>query len=324
MSDQSTAPVSFRQKILNKEIKRAHAMQVRYEDLHVEPGFNLRAPIECLGGKLRQQAEAAEEGLFRHIMSGGQYPALEVRPRAEGGVWIVDGHRRHRNIGRAIAAGAPLQDKDGFVMIDVVAFEGNDAERTKRVISSSKGRGLLTLETAFGYARLARFKWDCERIAAEEGVSSVWVGKLLTLANANTDVHDLILADLVKPTVAIAAVEKYGEAAGEFLRNRGKTTVSDIKGRPLPRKVVSPLISGVDAFIKCLDPNQRATLVDIKEGRVASETITIPTAALIDLFDAHGAVETVRAKQAEKQRLQAEAAAAAGQAEIPTDQDATP
>ena len=256
-------------------------------------------------------------------MAGGQYPALEVRPRAEGGVWIVDGHRRHRNIGRAIAAGAPLQDKDGFVMIDVVAFDGNDAERTKRVISSSKGQGLLTLETAFGYARLARFKWDCDRIAAEEGVSSVWVGKLLTLANANTDVHDLILADLVKPTVAIAAVEKYGEAAGEFLRNRGKTTVSDIKGRALPRKVVSPLISGVDAFIKGLDANQRATLVDIKEGRVASETISIPTAALIDLFEAHSAVETVRAKQAEKQRLQAEAAAAAGQAEIPTDQEAT-
>ncbi|MNR50791.1 hypothetical protein D3C85_1703620 [compost metagenome] len=79
----------------------------------------------------------------------------------------------------------------------------------------------------------------------------------------------------------------------------------------------------MDAFIKGLDANQRATLVDIKEGRVASETITIPTAALIDLFEAHGTVETVRAKQAEKQRLQAEAAAAAGQAEIPTEQEAT-
>ena len=323
MSDQSLAPVSFRQKILSKEIKRAHAMQVRYEDLHVEPGFNLRTPIERLGGKLRQKAEAAEESLFRHIMEGGQYPALEVRPRAEGGVWIVDGHRRHRNIGRAIAAGAPLQDKDGFVMIDVVAFEGNDADRTKRVINSSKAEGLFTLETALGYARLARFKWDNDRIAAIEGVSSVWVGKMLTLANANTDVHDLILADLVKPTVAIAAVEKYGEAAGEYLRNRGKTTVGDIKGRPLPRKVLSPLISGVDAFIKGLDANQRATLVDIQEGRVATETITIPAAALLDLFQAHGAVETVRAKQAEKQRRQAEAAAAAGQAEIPTEEEAT-
>ncbi|MNT64752.1 hypothetical protein D3C72_2026760 [compost metagenome] len=63
--------------------------------------------------------------------------------------------------------------------------------------------------------------------------------------------------------------------------------------------------------------------MDIQEGRVATETIIIPAAALLELFQAHGAVETVRAKQAEKLRLQAEAAAAAGQAEIPTEQEAT-
>ena len=103
---ESTAPVSFRQKILSKEIKRAHAMQVRYEDLHVEPGFNLRTPIELLDGEEREQAEADDEALFQHIMAGGKIPPLEVRPRPQAGVWIVDGHRRHAQIGRAIAAGA--------------------------------------------------------------------------------------------------------------------------------------------------------------------------------------------------------------------------
>ncbi|WP_180188175.1 hypothetical protein [Achromobacter insuavis] len=70
--------------------------------------------------------------------------------------------------------------------------------------------------------------------------------------------------------------------------------------RALPRKVVSPLISGVDAFIQRLDANQRATLLDIKEGRAADETITIPAAALVDLFLAHTAIQTARAKQAQK------------------------
>ncbi|MNO00079.1 hypothetical protein D3C81_2198800 [compost metagenome] len=78
----------------------------------------------------------------------------------------------------------------------------------------------------------------------------------------------------------------------------------------------------MDAFIKGLDANQRATLVDIQEGRVATETITIPTATLLELFQAHGAVETVRAKQADKQRRAAEAAAAAGQAQIPEEETA--
>jgi hypothetical protein len=149
------------------------------------------------------------------------------------------------------------------------------------------------------------------------------------LADAERDVQELVRSSQVAADVAIEAVRKLGARAGEFLSGKvgqakaaGKTkvTASTIHGRALPRKVVSPLISGVDAFIKGLDANQRATLVDIKEGRVASETITIPTAALVDLFDAHGAVETVRAKQAGKLRQQADAAAAATQAEIPTEQ----
>lgn len=158
-----TTPVSFRQKILDKEIKRAHAMQVRYEDLYVEAGFNLRTANALLAGEQREKAEAA--------------------------------------------------------------------------------------------------------------------GKL-------------------------------------------RVTPSSIHGRALPCKVVSPLISGVDNFFKGLDANQRAILVDIKEGRVASETITIPTVAL--LFQARGAVETVHSKQADKQRRLTEAAASTGKAEIPTEQEAMP
>ncbi|MNQ97028.1 hypothetical protein D3C85_1126550 [compost metagenome] len=72
----------------------------------------------------------------------------------------------------------------------------------------------------------------------------------------------------------------------------------------------------MDSFIKGLDANQRATLVDIQEGRVASETITIPAAALLELFQAHGAVETVRAKRAEKAAKDAQQAAPDTQAPI--------
>ncbi|WP_156329917.1 hypothetical protein [Achromobacter piechaudii] len=153
---------------------------------------------------------------------------------------------------------------------------------------------------------------------------------MIALAHANSDVHALVRSGAVKASTAIEAVAKHGEGAGSFLQGefekakasgKSRVTPGTIHGRALPRKVVSPLINGVDAFIKGLDPNQRATLVDTQEGRVAPETITIPTATLLDLFQAHGAVETVRAKQAEKQRLQAEAAAAAGQAEIPTEQE---
>ena len=258
-------------------------------------------------------------------MAGGKIPPLEVRPRPESGVWLVDGHRRHAQIGRAIAAGAPLQDKNGDVWIDVTAFEGNDADRTARVISSAQGRHLTPLETAFGYAKLARFKWDNERISRLERVSPQWVAKMIALAHANSDVHALVRSGAVKASTAIEAVAKHGEGAGAFLQGefekakasgKSRVTPSTIHGRALPRKVVSPLISGVDAFMQGLDANQRATLLDIQEGRVASETITIPAAALLDLFQAHGAVETLRAKRAEKAAKEAQQAAPDAQAPI--------
>ncbi|MFY1912698.1 hypothetical protein ACOTB6_14160 [Achromobacter xylosoxidans] len=331
MTDQSTAPASFRQKILSKEIKRAHAMQVRFQDIYVEPDFNLRTPLELLEGEELEQALADDQALFEHIMAGGRVPPLEVRPRAGVGVWLVDGHRRREQIGRAIEAGAPLQDEDGIVWVDVVAFVGNDADRTARIISSAKGRHLRPLEVAFGYAKLESFRWDNDRIARLDNVSPQWVAKMLTLAHANSDVHALVRSGVVKASTAIDTIAMYGEGAGAFLAGKydqakaagkSKVTASSIHGRALPKKVVSPLISGVDAFIQRLDANQRATLLDIKEGRVADETITIPAAALVDLFQAHSAVEAIRAKQAEKQRRAAEAAAAAGQAAIPEEETA--
>ncbi|MEN5342668.1 hypothetical protein ABE599_03095 [Achromobacter mucicolens] len=73
--------------------------------------------------------------------------------------------------------------------------------------------------------------------------------------------------------------------------------------------------------MKGLAPFQRATLVDIQEGRVASETITIPAASIPDLLQAHGAVEAVRAKRYEKATKYAQQAAPDTQTLIALDQE---
>lgn len=71
-------------------IKRGEANAVRLEDIHEEPGFN-----ELARDYDADDVQAIEE-LAAFIKAGGIYPALEVRPRAEGGVWLVDGHLRSR------------------------------------------------------------------------------------------------------------------------------------------------------------------------------------------------------------------------------------
>ena len=316
---QVAAPASFKTMILDKTIKRADAMKIEYSRIHVVPDFNLR--------ELDDQYEAEIQDLLAHILAGGLLPPLEVVAMADGsGVELVDGHRRFDAMGRAIAQGFPIN------WVSIVAFQGNKIDRMARVYTSNKNSQLRPLEAARGFKRFRGAGLDSAEIAAIVHFSRTHVENYLVLADAERDVQELVRSCQVAADVAIEAVRKLGAKAGEFLSGKvgqakaaGKTkvTASTIHGRALPRKVVSPLISGVDAFIKGLDANQRATLVDIQEGRVATETITIPTAALLELFQAHSAVETVRAKQADKQRRLAEAAAAASQAEIPTEQEAT-
>ncbi len=80
---------SFKKMTTSGVIKRLHSgMFIRLDDIHVKEGFNKRENDE----RTRQ----ADDELFEFLCAGGRVPALEVIPRDEGGVWIVEGHRRHR------------------------------------------------------------------------------------------------------------------------------------------------------------------------------------------------------------------------------------
>jgi ParB family transcriptional regulator, chromosome partitioning protein len=168
-----TAAKSFKQMIRDGEIKRADAMKVMLSDIHEEPGFNLRREGEDL--------QESIDALCEFILDGGQLPPLEVRPRAEGGVFLVDGHRRSRALRQAVDMGYPAADEDGNLWVSVVAFTGNDADRVARVITSQEGRKLEPLELADGYKRLASFGWDAERIAKKVGKTRQHVDQMLVL-----------------------------------------------------------------------------------------------------------------------------------------------
>jgi 5-hydroxyisourate hydrolase-like protein (transthyretin family) len=304
---------TFKQKILSKEIKRADAMKVRLQDLHEEPGFNLR--IEDA------DFQASVEALADYISDGGQYPALEVRPRPEGGVWIVDGHRRKRAVVLAVKHGAPLQDKDGEVWVPIVAFEGNDADRVARVITSAEGRALSPLEVATGYARLRAFGWDNARIAQKVGKTPQHVAQLLTLADANSDVQTMVAAGGVSAAVAVEVVRKHGDDAGKVLagaatNGKGKVTAGTMNGPKVPHKVLASLSDEVDAFIEQLPTHARARLAQI-EAAVAGhqipegQEVSVPAAALLSLLNEHATVVEARQRQEQKARDRAAKAAQA-------------
>ena len=114
-------------------------------------GFNLpEAPEEF---------EARVEGMVTFLTNGGELPALEVRDRAEGGVYVVDGHARRMAYIYAEQRGIEevKNPDDGFVWVDVRQFKGNDIDRTVRLFTSTEGRVLSPLQQAEVMKRLRAF-----------------------------------------------------------------------------------------------------------------------------------------------------------------------
>lgn len=202
---------SFRKMLDDKAAKRADAMKIEYKQIHVEPGFNAR-------DEKAEDYEADLQELYEHIVAGGKIPPIEVRLRDKGGVFIVDGHRRHAAIGRAIKSKKlPADPKDGKYWVATIEFSGNDAERTARVATSARHRPLSVLETAAIYKRLAAFGWSAEDIAKHMSKSAEHVRNLLKLGNADTAVQQMVKSKKVSASQAVKVVKQHGEGAAAVL-----------------------------------------------------------------------------------------------------------
>ncbi|MDH0640191.1 ParB N-terminal domain-containing protein [Pseudomonas sp. GD03860] len=275
---------SFKQMIKDGEVRRADAMKVQLEDLHEEPGFNLRIEGEAL--------EASIDLLAEFIASGGQIPPLEVRPRAAGGVWVVDGHRRRRALSKLDEAGRlpRTPNKDNPLILEawvpVIAFEGSDADRVARIISSQENEKLSPLELAEGYKRLRAFGWTSEQIAKKVGKTRQHVEQVVTIGNANTDVQSLVAAGHVSATTAAQVVREHGDSAGKVLgaelkkaqaSGKTKVTTSSIKGPSIPKARLDAVHEASSNLIASL------ALVDEQ-----APTTTLPTALVIELRIALG------------------------------------
>lgn len=279
---------SFKQMIKDGEVRRADAMKVQLEDLHEEPGFNLRTEGEAL--------EASINSLAGFVAAGGQIPPLEVRPRAEGGVWLVDGHRRRRALLKLDAEGrlprTPNKERPEVLeaWVPVIAFEGSDADRVARIITSQENEKLSPLELAEGYKRLRAFGWSVEQIAAKVSKTRQHVEQVLTVGNANTDVQNLVAAGHVSATTAAQVVREHGDSAGKLLgaellkaqaSGKKRVTAGSMKGPSIPK----PRLEAVHTASR----NLIASLDSINED---SLSLTLPTALVLQLREALDGAKT--------------------------------
>lgn len=289
---------SFKEMTKDGTIKRADRHQLRWEDIHIEPGFNAEGRLD--------DDDPDNISLLAYIMGGGMaaLPALEVRPRAEGGVWAVDGHRRHKFIGVADRKGADLRDVNGNLWVDVKQFQGDDADRVARIVTSQDGKKLTPLQLGQIYKRLRGFNKSPDEIARIVHKTRQHVDQMLVLADANHDVKEAVKAGDISATEAVKLQRQHGDNTGKVIRQvKGdtgkKVTAKAVKPWTPPAKFVAPVISTLDALHKTMPGETRMAILN----KPADGTmISIPATALWELMQHHDSIAQQRDKDAQRQR----------------------
>lgn len=214
-------------------IKRTDTgMFISLDDIHVREGFNIREDDE----RTRQ----ANDDLFDYLMNGGVVPPLEVVARDEGGVHIVEGHRRYSAYQRCRDAGKPVN------RIHIMPFVGNDLEQKARIFTSASQLALSPLEQINGIRDLAAFNLTPAEIAKEIHKSVTWVEKLMALSVANHDVQMAVKSGAVSVDVAIERVKEHGENAGKVLKQDQVKAVAAGK-KKVTKSMIAPQISTTKA-----------------------------------------------------------------------------
>ncbi|CAI0910415.1 ParB/RepB/Spo0J family partition protein [Serratia quinivorans] len=228
---------SFKQMKNNGTLKRTDSgMFIRLDDIHVQDGFNKRVDDE--------RTQAADDDLFNHLSHGKPVPPLEVRPRDDGGVWIVEGHRRHRAYSRCRDTGKPVE------WIAILPFTGSDVERIARIMNSNSQLALTPYEQSQVVKELAGFNLSPDEIAALVGKSRGTVDKLLTLTQANHDVQTLVREGSVAVDAAVDRVKEHGEAAGKVLAGDVEKAKKAGK-KKVTKSFITPLFSATRARRLC-------------------------------------------------------------------------
>ncbi|QMP19201.1 hypothetical protein [Pseudomonas phage Persinger] len=306
--------------------KRADAWKVRLEEIHIRPGFNLRDPEERdENGKTFQ--ESIDE-LADLIADGMPIPPLEVVPREEGGVWLVDGECRTRALwkldteGRLARTPSKTDPSVTDYWVSVVPFDGDEEEQEDRIFTSNKNRRLTDLEMARGCQRKAARGRKPDEIAKAIGMTRQRVDQLLALASAPPEVQQGVRDGVVSGAEAVKLVRKHGEKAGEALaeelekakaQGKGKVTAGTIKGPSVPRSLLDDLHQTATKLHAAFKPDDLVAIDRFHRGEITEGTVTISVEAAMQV---HLILEEAQRVLEEKQRKAREKADKAKQLEL--------
>lgn len=193
----------------NPAAKRGDSIKVRYDQIVIVDGFNVREDDD----ELREHIAS----LLAAMVAKQPIPPVEVWVNPEtGDIEMVEGHCRH------IAYGQYREIEpswDGY--ISAVQFTGTPFQRKMRIASSNKqlklkpvalGRLYMHARDVLGATR--------KEIAAEAGMSVAHVDQMILLAGGAPEIQEAIDAGQISATEAVKLVRDHGDAAPAELERR--------------------------------------------------------------------------------------------------------
>ena len=238
-------------------------------------------------------------------------------------ITVIDGNMSLKALKKAMKAGK-IDDR---FLVDVVTESVKDGRHLGlTMIRCGQGKNPNPLENALKMRDLrdgadGGDPMSPKELAAELGRTLVSVRELLKLADADVRIHDLIIKGKVGAYVALDAIKAYPDGgAFEFLQKSlakaeetGKTRLTSgvIKGRALPRKLVTSTITTIETFHSNLDAVTRLRLAELEvlapEQRIGKK-VEVDASLVLDLLKAGASIEDQRKKNAANSKNETEAA----------------
>ena len=191
----------------------ADLWQVEPHLINILPGFNVRIRNEKYEARVRWIADSIKaNGFYKNKPLTG----FVARENGVDKIYATEGHRRHEAVLLAISEGCEIQ-----AIPMVIKPKGTNMEdlTVDMYVSNQSENGDLTVyEQSQLCKRLATMGCTSATIKTRLGYSSAqYVDDLLALAGAPLAVRTLVINEAVAATVAIRALRKHDDRAGDVL-----------------------------------------------------------------------------------------------------------
>lgn len=258
-------------------IQKATYFKVDPEILEFEAGFNLREEGDDLSAYL--------ESLYQSMKAGAAVPPIDVSV-VDGRVIVRDGHCRTRVARRLKSEGIEY-------LLEARQYRGNDADCVLHMLGTAQGKALTPLEQGRGFLRLVRYGMSVVQIAERTGLHRNTIDNWLILAEAPSEVQQMLSRGEVAALVVVDAVRKHGSKAGEYLGKKveavkasgeKKVTKKHVAGVKMPAKVQQSFIS-IAAEFKAVIPMTMDDVNALDDDEVIE--VALPAKIIRDLIEAH-------------------------------------